>query len=100
MKDWHREDIVDALKKESWDGLKILEPQSYHEGERLAFTRNGITLQVSFVADLGKGYTDKKSLEEAIGKREGIPEARLWLHRRRDSKWQKELLIFVEAISK
>ena len=97
--DWHREDIKAALNARGWLGPEPGQPEAYFEGEQIVFTRDASTLFVSFVADLGTGHTGPRSLEEAVALRQGEPEARLWLHRRRDSKWRGELANWADAVS-
>ena len=76
-----------------------MEPESYFEVERVVYDRDGVLLEVSFVSDLGAGYTGPKSLEEAIVHLPKRGEARLWLHRTRNSKWRAELIKWAEAIA-
>jgi hypothetical protein len=97
--DWHREDINAALTARGWSGPHPAEPEAYFEGERLSFLRDNATLLVSFVADVGAGYNGPKSLEEAVATRQGVPDARLWLNRRRDSKWRSELIAWADSVS-
>ena len=97
--DWHREDIASALNRRGWVGPERLEPEAYFEGERSVFRRGSQELNVSFVSDLGDGYAGPRSLEEAIATRHGSSEARLWLHRRRDSKWRRDLFRWADVAS-
>lgn len=91
MKPWHRDDIVQALVEHGWTGAKSTPGEAYFEGYRLLFARGAELLEVAFLADVGTGFTGERSLEEAVGRRHGTPTVSLWLHRRRDAKWKREL---------
>lgn len=99
MKNWHREDIFAALVRHGWRGPVAEAPDSYHVGEAYAFLTSKHILQLRLVADLGTGLKGSESIEEAVAIREDGTRAELWLARRRDSKWQKDLALWASQVS-
>ena len=100
LKDWHKEDVFNALKNRGWNGPLLLDAVSGVVGESYAFTRDEEELELFFIADIGTGLEGKKSIEaaRAIAKPDK-EEFNLWLHRTRDAKWKKELHSWAEQIS-
>jgi hypothetical protein len=100
LKTWHKEDIFAALKSRGWGEPSPLDVVSYMVGESYAFTRGAEVLKLFFVADMGAGFTGKKSIEAASARIE--PEGEpydLWLRSARDARWKKELHDWAEQVS-
>lgn len=100
LKKWHRTDIFSALNKRKWEGPfpnPISEEERRYVGESHTFRRQSEELKIYFVADFGDGYSGPKSIEAVEGLRLGLEQ--LWLHRTRDSKWQKQLLFWADRLS-
>jgi len=97
---WHRADIFTALNKRGWEGPfpnSVSEEEHRYVGESYSFRRANEELKLHLVADFGDGYSSLKSVETAIGV--GCEREELWLHRTRDSKWQRQLLFWADRLS-
>ena len=100
LKPWHKEDVFTALQSRGWGGPSPLDVVSPVVGESHAFTRGEEVLKLYFVADIGTGFLDEKSIESVSALIEpGREASELWLHRRRDARWKKELHDWAEQIS-
>src|SRR5687768_6249026 len=99
MKDWHREDIISALLSRPWDARERQAREHYFVGESLFFSRNESRVRVTFIADLGEGFTGLDSLEEAVAE-SGSTSRLLWLSRRRDSKWRAALAEWADGLAR
>jgi hypothetical protein len=99
LKDWHKQDIFDALQKRNWLGPFSLPVDSYEVGEAYKFTHNSEVLSLYFLADLGTGFIGKESIESVIARlNRSEQEYDLWLHGRRDTKWKRDIHDWAEEI--
>ena len=99
LRDWHTEDIFDALRRRNWEGpFPFTQNLEYYVGEAHLFTRKDETLCLYIISDIGRGFTGKKSLEAVIAQ-SARARGELWLHRTRDAKWKKELLDWADKVS-
>lgn len=93
LKPWHRAEIFEALARRGWSAPEPLPTESYEVGEQYQFLRGGELLLLSFMADLGTGYQDPASIEEAVATHQPSGSVRrLWLNSRSDAKWRQALL--------
>jgi hypothetical protein len=103
LKDWHKNDIFEALRQRGWQGPKELpfsREQLYYVGEAYSFQRSPESVHLHFAADIGTGFNGVKSIESAVASFEGNPTLYdLWLHRTRDSKWRAELVSWADRVS-
>jgi len=101
LKQWHNEDIEQALIRQGWSGLREQHPDSYHVGHVWEMTREGKILRVSLEADFGTGHTGDASIESVSARNPANGQkAELWLSRTRSAKWKRELLEWAEALSR
>jgi len=100
LKDWHKEDIFRALNDRGWSGPFPLDTVSRVVGESYLFVCGEESLNLFFVADMGTGLQGKKSIE-AVWAQTKLSKERyeLWLHRKKDAKWKKELHDWAEEVS-
>jgi hypothetical protein len=97
LKPWHKEDIWAALRARGWTDPVAVTPTDYAVGQAYAVSRANDHLTLLFVADVGQGYTNDKSLEEVLIA--GRTTHSLWLNRRRDAKWRADLHAWADALS-
>ena len=98
MKHWHREDIFSELIQNGWSSPVKEIDENYYVGEAYSSIKNDKSLHLSFVSDLGEGYTGIESIEELIAIPDQGDRQLLWLNRRRDNKWRIALNSWVNNI--
>ena len=103
LKDWHKNDIFEALRRRGWQGpneLPLSHEQFCYVGEAYSFQRSAKSIHLYFAADFGTGFDGEKSIESVVALFEGDSALYdLWLHRTRDSKWRAELVSWADRVS-
>ena len=99
LNEWHAADILESLTRRGWDNAVRLEHHSYEVGRAYQLTRGSETLNLYFVADLGTGYSNERSIESVLGLTSNGTKSELWLLRTRSGKWRAELQLWANTLS-
>jgi len=95
---WHKEDISTALFDKGWERRLLESDGCYFTGETYELLKEKKRIILSFVSDVGTGFTGNKNIEEVIGTSGEGKEFRLWLSRTRNNKWKRDLLEWADQL--